>query len=343
MPKQRDGYRVLPWVDWAEWLELKDMLDSKQVADANAKMQTFLLRRSNAVPIAMLSSVSLMHQLENPSSDSYTQRLGLSMAITRLVNGITDRLQPRGERAVAKSVASLAGKIGMPLSLVEIRHQSCHNELPALSWLNTGAREALEWLKQWYWEPQLKNVWPYVKNSTYMLDKIFKGKLNQHEQHLMDPAGESVSGVDPINWKESDAVMDKMNQILSLRAELLPHLSGNNQNASSHPHNERKATPFGLLPGQKWVSRPSLMSYKRQREPSSHPNPQHNHETYPHKPESEQRCIEVDTRDNPGDDDDSQSDDCSFQSKRIRLLSAEEKALFNAKVEEYRKLLQDMS
>jgi hypothetical protein len=43
---------------------------------------------------------------------------------------------------------------GLPRSLVDIRHQATHNELPSLPTLRLGAADALEWLRASYWERQ---------------------------------------------------------------------------------------------------------------------------------------------------------------------------------------------
>lgn len=264
--KPRDGYRVLPWPDWVEWLEVKDLVDKRCTQQAQQRVNTFVLRRSAAVPIAMLSTVSLMSQLDNPSSDSYTQRLGLSMAITRLVNGTTDRIQPRGERSVARSVASLATELGMPLTLVDIRHQACHNVLPSLSWLTDAACDALVWLKEWYWEPQLKNVWKSVKDSTYVLAKVFRDELSAHERKLVasEQVEQSAHENEMFSLKDSEMILEQMNALSNLLERSIPKVFEIEQAVAVCPNNEDwKAVPFGLAPGQRWVPRKSLLPVKR--------------------------------------------------------------------------------
>lgn len=266
--KPRDGHRVLPWPDWVEWLEVRDLVDKRCMKQAQQRVNTFMLRRSVAVPIAMLSTMSLMSQLDNPSPDPYTHRLGLSMAITRLVNGTTDRIQPRGDRSVARSVASLATELGMPMTLVDIRHQACHNELPSLSWLTDAACDALVWLKEWYWEPQLKNVWKSVSNSTYMLAKVFRGELSPTERELMtrERVEQNNSKNKPFNLKDSELILQEMKLLAKTLEQSIPEVSDTEQEVAVCTNNEeRKVVPFGLAPGQQWVPRKSLLPLKRLR------------------------------------------------------------------------------
>jgi ribosomal biogenesis protein LAS1 len=52
---------------------------------------------------------------------------------------------------MASSVALLAETVGLPRSVVDIRHEAAHHELPSLQLLRLGARQALEWLRASYW------------------------------------------------------------------------------------------------------------------------------------------------------------------------------------------------
>ena len=78
-------------------------------------------------------------------------RLQYSLAIVRLVNGVADSSQ-KGK--VAFSVASLAKQYGLPRLLVDLRHESTHNELPSLQVLRIAAQHGLAWLKERYWKAQ---------------------------------------------------------------------------------------------------------------------------------------------------------------------------------------------
>ncbi|GAA5834526.1 hypothetical protein JCM11251_007032 [Rhodosporidiobolus azoricus] len=79
-------------------------------------------------------------------------RLSYSMAMIRFVNSLVDPLQTT---YYARSIASLAAQIDLPLWFVELRHQATHEELPSLGVLRDAARQALDWLYTHYWYPLL--------------------------------------------------------------------------------------------------------------------------------------------------------------------------------------------
>ena len=55
-----------------------------------------------------------------------------------MVNGLVDPLQVG---AYARSIASIASQLGLPLWLVELRHAATHEDLPSLELLREAARE----------------------------------------------------------------------------------------------------------------------------------------------------------------------------------------------------------
>ena len=79
------------------------------------------------------------------------QESALSMALVRLVNGVSGALQ---KGVYAKSVASLAESVGLPRALVDLRHEATHNALPTMSALGIAADQALSWLRENYWSLQ---------------------------------------------------------------------------------------------------------------------------------------------------------------------------------------------
>ena len=73
------------------------------------------------------------------SSSSYLSlRHSYAACIIRLVNGLVDPLQLG---AYARSIASIAQQLGLPLWLVELRHAATHEDLPSLELLREAARE----------------------------------------------------------------------------------------------------------------------------------------------------------------------------------------------------------
>ncbi|CAN8066373.1 unnamed protein product [Agarophyton chilense] len=160
------------------------MLTAGKIEQAKARIALYQVRRRGSVPISVLSSVALACQLKNPSPDPYTQRLSLSMTITRLVNGLTDRIQPRAQGATARSVYGLAVELGLPLTLVDIRHQSCHNLLPRLTALESGAKQALFWLEQFYWKPQHTNLINRLPKSLLDLKVVFESRPGHTHENV---------------------------------------------------------------------------------------------------------------------------------------------------------------
>ncbi|KAF9174253.1 profilin, required for normal timing of actin polymerization in response to thermal stress [Mortierella sp. AD011] len=83
-------------------------------------------------------------------------RLMYSMVFIRFVNGYVDGFQTSNS---AKSIAYLAvEKVGMPKWFVELRHTATHDYLPSLTILRSAAQQALAWINDNYWMPQLVSV-----------------------------------------------------------------------------------------------------------------------------------------------------------------------------------------
>ena len=75
----------------------------------------------------------------------------LSQAVIRTINGLVDEHQ---QNFYAVSILSLAGSIGLPAWLVELRHEATHGKLPNLFVLKTSVEALLSWLRVNYWQAQ---------------------------------------------------------------------------------------------------------------------------------------------------------------------------------------------
>ncbi|KAK9478326.1 Las1-like-domain-containing protein [Lipomyces japonicus] len=93
--------------------------------------------------------------LDNQYTESFALRLAYSSALIRFVNGSLDSYQTS---QFALPLHLLATKIGLPTYFVELRHECTHEELPSLSTLRTGARRAVAWLKEKYWDVELSRI-----------------------------------------------------------------------------------------------------------------------------------------------------------------------------------------
>ncbi len=151
--------RYVPWATWDEWISTYRYLYSCTESHVTHALHTVdVWRIRGRVPMAVDATATLRRICrldEGGTLDAQTLRLQYSLAIVRFVNGVTDAAQ-KGRLAV--SVAGLAHQAGVPRLLVDIRHESTHNELPTISVLRVAAGQALEWLQQWYWEAQRAGV-----------------------------------------------------------------------------------------------------------------------------------------------------------------------------------------
>ena len=56
----------------------------------------------------------------------------------------------------AEPVNVLAGRLGLPQWLVDLRHEATHSQLPSRSSLRMGAQQLLDWLYREYWQKQVR-------------------------------------------------------------------------------------------------------------------------------------------------------------------------------------------
>ncbi|KAL9404807.1 hypothetical protein Peur_001779 [Populus x canadensis] len=94
------------------------------------------------------------------------------MAILRLVNCVVEKTRKKTE----VSIAEAAGAIGIPRTLIDIRHEGSHRDLPALALVQDSAVKAIDWLKSYYWEPQTKQI-PFQSDGTASITKEIESKL----------------------------------------------------------------------------------------------------------------------------------------------------------------------
>jgi len=157
--------RVVPWVDWAEWRRGGAcLLGGLRGGSAGALGEGLGLvagwRARGRVPLAVDATAELAGAVAaargllpggSPGPARHCLRLGLAMAVVRLVNGV---VAPAQKGKFARPVSGVARELGLPPVLVDIRHDATHQELPALPLLLAAAEAALGWLGVHYWERQ---------------------------------------------------------------------------------------------------------------------------------------------------------------------------------------------
>ncbi|KAL7688174.1 hypothetical protein Plhal304r1_c020g0072981 [Plasmopara halstedii] len=156
---------AVPWVDWVEWQDVHESLFSTDpFLQQRAVSRVAAWRSRTQLPVAINATSQLVElQLHESMAQHHHHAVGVSSRshselsllyaniIVRCVNGLVDASQ-KGEYAHA--VSTLAQRIGIPLWIVDLRHESTHNQLPSLPVLRFAARHLLAWLRANYWNAQ---------------------------------------------------------------------------------------------------------------------------------------------------------------------------------------------
>ncbi|GMF15648.1 unnamed protein product [Phytophthora lilii] len=156
---------AVPWRDWAEWQDVHVGLFSRDpFAQQRVVSRVAAWRSRVQLPVAINATAQLVElQLHESMAQHHHHAVGVSSrshmelsllyasVIVRCVNGLVDGSQ---KGAYASAVSTLAQRIGIPLWVVDLRHESTHNQLPSLPVLRFAARHLLAWLRANYWGAQ---------------------------------------------------------------------------------------------------------------------------------------------------------------------------------------------
>lgn len=154
-----------PWQDWREWQHVHAALFSDDPGELQRALSRVAAWRSRAqLPVAVSATAQLLelqlherlarghhHGVGGASRSHLELSLQYASAVVRCVNGLVDSSQ---KGAYALAVSSLAQRIGIPLWIVDLRHESTHNQLPSLPVLRFAAQHLLAWLRANYWLKQ---------------------------------------------------------------------------------------------------------------------------------------------------------------------------------------------
>eukprot|EP00257_Ricinus_communis_P022219 XP_015581883.1 uncharacterized protein LOC8267756 isoform X2 [Ricinus communis] len=191
------GYKLVPWLNWEEWERVRDSLfsDSAQnIASAITRV-----RPHSLLPLECYVTIIISHCRKDLPSDALhsDQMLAMlyCMAILRLVNCVVEKTRKKTEISIAEA----AGAIGIPRTLIDIRHEGSHRDLPALTLVRDSAAKAIHWLKFYYWEPQTEQI-PFQRDGTAKIRKEVKSKLLELASCLKVRES-SQSGASPIKGK----------------------------------------------------------------------------------------------------------------------------------------------
>ena len=153
---------MLPWRTRKEWDKTYQRLYSNDFNEQKKGLEDVAIWRARSrVPMSVGSTALFV--TAQFSTSSLAERMLLSMAIIRMVNGLVDTHQ---KRETAQSIRSISMKIGLPQLLVDLRHEATHNKLPALPTLRLGLSLAMNWLNENYWLPTWKEFFESASSVT---------------------------------------------------------------------------------------------------------------------------------------------------------------------------------
>ena len=117
-----------------------------------------------------------------------TLRLSYAMTLTRLVNGICD---PSQKGKFAMSVQTLATQLNVPRTLVDIRHDSTHNQLPSIQRLRKASEDAIGWLDANYWERQKRKLEHVTEEMRLVIRAMVECERGQNVKKSKDESNSS--------------------------------------------------------------------------------------------------------------------------------------------------------
>uniref|UniRef100_M4B3P6 Uncharacterized protein n=1 Tax=Hyaloperonospora arabidopsidis (strain Emoy2) TaxID=559515 RepID=M4B3P6_HYAAE len=218
---------AVPWLAWTEWQDVHEgLFSSDPYAQQRSISRVTAWRSRMQLPVAINATAQLVElQLHESMAQHHHHAIGVSSrshmelsllyanVIVRCVNGLVDSAQ---KGAYASAVSTLAQRIGIPLWVVDLRHESTHNQLPSLPVLRFAARHLLAWLRANYWGAQEDLIREQVHHVAQWL---FEQLPHLHQE----PSGAEVQ-VELI--RGSDAVRMQTTSKLRLNVDNLRNVVG---------------------------------------------------------------------------------------------------------------------
>ena len=184
------------------------------VEDALKRAESWKVRSMQPLPASVESTMALAMAIWRDKGNGYPSsstgitttpflsevRMMYSCAIIRAINGLADPFQQN--RAMVGSVAQICSQIGVPLWLVDLRHEATHNQLPSLSVLRSGAITLLNYLQNVYWDPlervqkrDHETIWRYLDDYLDAMSRSC-GVKEEFEFIFKSEDTEVLAGVD---------------------------------------------------------------------------------------------------------------------------------------------------
>lgn len=141
----------VPFYDWNEWLYMYKHLFSSTYHKALQRAKIWRLR-SQKIPHPIECTLTFVELLNSPTMDEHLQRFMFASAISRFVNGFTDKLN--ANKTVFTSMQDILNQKypTFPYLVVETRLQCIHGELPSLSMLKSVAELSLDWFGIYFYD-----------------------------------------------------------------------------------------------------------------------------------------------------------------------------------------------
>ncbi|XP_078438310.1 las1-like family protein isoform X2 [Wolffia australiana] len=226
------GYMLVPWSSWDQWNFVRNSLFSASIESVRAALGRVAAWKSRGcLPVAVEVTARIIEiQHMDPfffgkedagvvlNSEDMLALL-YSITLTRFVNGFTEKVSYFDDHAQKHgrkkhSISNLANAIGLPRMVVDIRHESSHNEVPSLPLVRLASVKALDWLKSHYWEPQrraIPDIRRQVRRRIRQMSCIMKDKSSEKRNvHQIKEKGERLSAALRMNSKLSSSISGKL-------------------------------------------------------------------------------------------------------------------------------------
>lgn len=224
--------RVVPWTCQEEW----EFVMAALYAEGEAAVQegcrfVRMWEHRGRIPTAVEATGNLalmrlqLARAAEAGEDLHVLRLAATMALVRFVNEMVD---PGQKGAYAQPITRLAEQIGLPRTLVDLRHSGTHDELPSVGVLQLAIEQALAWLLAAYWRPAA--AW----------EGAVRDKCRRVLALITAELGEPVPGAEP-----AAAAEQKRGRVVAKHLNTIDHLEVSRQIQAifaaalqAHPHPE---------------------------------------------------------------------------------------------------------
>jgi hypothetical protein len=132
--------------------------------DVTAGLAGVLLMDAERSTAAAAVNCGGNHSFLQNNVSLYQLRNSYSTLLLRSVNGLADTYRHQKKSALL-SVAHCCSLAGLPLWIVDIRHDASHNDLPSLGVCRIGALESLKFWKGRYWDALSDKVWGKIPST----------------------------------------------------------------------------------------------------------------------------------------------------------------------------------